>query len=263
VGNGFAVEIEDRGLGLTGERLTEINNRLANPPEFDLSDTDQLGLFVAGRLAARHGIKISVRTNAYGGSTAIVLIPRALVIPEQTYTASPAAVRTGDSAIGLTRRRADSRAEALFERLVPPPPAAPGPAAVRDAGDTTQPPSLPAGGYPAGGPNTAQASPAAALPVGASPPAQPAPPGPDGDELALPRRVRQANLAPQLRDSIPPAPTAGEPTADRSPEQTRALMAAMQRGWERGRSDIGPSNPGDASGDDTLTGTVADWHEGR
>ena len=86
VGNGFAVEIEDRGLGMSEEKLAEINHRLANPPEFDLSDSDQLGLFVAGRLARRHGIRISMRTNPYGGSTAIVLIPHNLVVPGEGDT---------------------------------------------------------------------------------------------------------------------------------------------------------------------------------
>ena len=51
VGRGFAVEIEDRGLGLSDERRAEINDTLENPPPFDLSGSDQLGLFVAGQLA--------------------------------------------------------------------------------------------------------------------------------------------------------------------------------------------------------------------
>jgi Nitrate and nitrite sensing len=34
VGRGFAVEIEDRGLGLSEEKLAEINDRLANPARF-------------------------------------------------------------------------------------------------------------------------------------------------------------------------------------------------------------------------------------
>ena len=37
VGTGFAVEIEDRGLGLPAGELAEINQRLASPPEFDLA----------------------------------------------------------------------------------------------------------------------------------------------------------------------------------------------------------------------------------
>ena len=83
VGRGFAVEIEDRGLGLSEEKLAEINARLANPPEFDLSDSDQLGLFVAGRSPGGTVCRISLRPSPYGGTTAIVLIPIDLVVPER------------------------------------------------------------------------------------------------------------------------------------------------------------------------------------
>ncbi len=85
VGRGFAIEIEDRGLGMSEEQRAEINDRLANPPPFDLSGSDQLGLFVAGQLAKRHDVKISLRSSPYGGTTAIVLIPLTLVIPEGAF----------------------------------------------------------------------------------------------------------------------------------------------------------------------------------
>ncbi|WP_161627951.1 nitrate- and nitrite sensing domain-containing protein [Microbispora catharanthi] len=82
VANGLAVEIEDRGLGLTPEEYDEINARLADPPEFDLADSDRLGLFVVGQLAARHEIGVVLRGSPYGGTTAIVLIPRTLMMEE-------------------------------------------------------------------------------------------------------------------------------------------------------------------------------------
>jgi hypothetical protein len=98
-------------------------------------------------------------------------------------------------------------------------------------------------------------------------------------ELGLPIRVRQASLAPQLRQTPPPAepnvglgffsgpaPTAGngrlrpgdsaiDPFAPRrsaaatageagpelaSPEAARNTMSALQRGWQLGRSETGP-----------------------
>ena len=70
VGNGFAIEIEDRGLGISAARLEEINADLASPPQFDLSDSDRLGLFIAGQLAQRHDITITLRPSVYGGTTA-------------------------------------------------------------------------------------------------------------------------------------------------------------------------------------------------
>jgi signal transduction histidine kinase len=80
VGHGLAVEIEDRGLGIDPSILEEINHRLAHPPRFDLADTDQLGLFVVGRLAERHGIHVSLRGSPYGGTSAIVLLPHGIVV---------------------------------------------------------------------------------------------------------------------------------------------------------------------------------------
>ena len=61
VGTGLVAEIEDRGLGLSPEELDDINRRLASPPEFDLANSEQLGLFVVSQLAARHDIKVSLR----------------------------------------------------------------------------------------------------------------------------------------------------------------------------------------------------------
>jgi signal transduction histidine kinase len=83
VGAGFVAEIEDRGLGLSAEELADINGRLASPPEFDLADSEQLGLFVVARLAARHNIKVSLRPSVYGGTTAVVLLPFGVIVWEE------------------------------------------------------------------------------------------------------------------------------------------------------------------------------------
>ncbi|MEU7862759.1 nitrate- and nitrite sensing domain-containing protein [Nonomuraea sp. NPDC049141] len=77
--HGVNVEIEDRGLGLTREELDELNTRLAEMPEFDLAQSDRLGLFVVARLAARNGIKVALGASPYGGLTAIVSLPADLL----------------------------------------------------------------------------------------------------------------------------------------------------------------------------------------
>lgn len=87
VGNGFAIEVEDRGLGITQSRLSELNERLANPPEFNPSDSEQLGLFVVGQLAKRHGIRVTLRASPYGGTEAVVLIPRQLIVADEGFRA--------------------------------------------------------------------------------------------------------------------------------------------------------------------------------
>jgi signal transduction histidine kinase len=83
VGTGLVAEVEDRGLGLSHPELAEINRRLARPPEFDLANSEQLGLFVVSTLAARHQIKVSLRRSAYGGTTAILLLPFGVIVREE------------------------------------------------------------------------------------------------------------------------------------------------------------------------------------
>jgi len=74
-----------------------------------------------------------------------------------------------------------------------------------------------------------------------------------------PRRVRQASLAPQLRENTLYAQTSANgdsaPAADtpdeRSPEEARSTITAIQRGWERGRSLFDPPE----KTTETMTGT--------
>jgi len=264
VGNGFAVEIEDRGLGLTAGELTDINARLASPPEFDLANSDQLGLFVVGQLAARHGIRVSLRESPYGGTTAIVLMPHSVIVREgetrsrgiasgtaqPVPAAAPAAPPPADATGPITlRERASSFSLTGRHRLEPVPPEGgtgtargngkpssgaddpwagpPGPAAAaRGPWDPAQP-----------GPaeRTARAAPGPAL-------ARRQPPEAAGTHLGLPRRVRQASIAPQLRDQPGGEPAAasrlaGPGTGERSPEKARNLFSSLQQGWQRGRVD--------------------------
>ncbi|MFD9292284.1 nitrate- and nitrite sensing domain-containing protein [Streptomyces sp. NPDC060030] len=79
VANGFTLEIHDRGLGMAPEVLLDANLRLAETPDFELSDTDRLGLFVVSRLAQRQNVRVSLQTSPYGGTTAVVFIPAQLL----------------------------------------------------------------------------------------------------------------------------------------------------------------------------------------
>jgi signal transduction histidine kinase len=83
VGTGLVVEIEDRGLGLSDDERADINRRLASSPEFDLANSEQLGLFVVSQLAARHNIKVSLRESMYGGTTAVLLLPFGVIVREE------------------------------------------------------------------------------------------------------------------------------------------------------------------------------------
>ncbi|HEU5031015.1 MAG TPA: hypothetical protein VFV01_39295, partial [Spirillospora sp.] len=59
-----------------------------------------------------------------------------------------------------------------------------------------------------------------------------------GDRPALPKRVRQENMAAQLRaePAAGPAPEP-EPRAGRTPEELRSMMSSIQQGTRRGRAE--------------------------
>jgi hypothetical protein len=316
VGRGIVVEIEDRGLGMSERQLAEINATFSDPPLFDLSGSDQLGLFIAGQLGKRHDVKVTLRSSAYGGVTAVVLIPTELVIdvPEPEDDFAIAGIRelggrpvpqlprvASDPAVTLAAAASATSSQAyvtdLDTRVVatePPdvtdvPAAAPGAwseaASVADeavADEATAAQHLPtrqprtngptwgenglAGGRwpgtsatPSEADSTETGSPEAGTSEAASsrPDAGQAGAAQAGAGVAagrtvepiksaqtgapeldgLPVRVRQANLEPHLRThTTPVAAAAAGPAAGPSPEAARNTMAALQLGWQRGRS---------------------------
>ena len=80
---GVMLEIEDSGIGMTPEELDDANERLANPPVIDVAISRRMGLYVVGRLATRHGIQVRLRRSAGGGITALVLVPRPLLMGDE------------------------------------------------------------------------------------------------------------------------------------------------------------------------------------
>ncbi|WP_063774258.1 sensor histidine kinase [Streptacidiphilus rugosus] len=274
VGAGYAVEIEDRGLGMGKEAVAEANRRIADAQQADLFDSDRLGLFVVSRLARRHGVRVSLRPSAYGGTTAVVLLPTALL------------------ETGRTRQRAPIDAELDLPPLAPPEPATVmagvGAGGTADGAERPLPPLVadPAADRPTGragvsvgslddeplddGPahdphledrrlevrhpvdrRTGDGEPdehpgvgrrAATDRAGATPLRR--------NTEELPRRVRQANLAVQLRDAPPverTRPSRDGGAQERSPEEARATMSALRDGWARGRGGHGgPAGQGTA-----------------
>ncbi|WP_433360683.1 nitrate- and nitrite sensing domain-containing protein [Streptosporangium sp. CA-115845] len=83
VAHGYALEIEDRGLGMSAADIASANERIANPPELKLSGNARLGLYVVSRLAERHDIRVTFKASPYGGTTVVVLIPQDLINEEQ------------------------------------------------------------------------------------------------------------------------------------------------------------------------------------
>jgi len=239
VGVGLVAEIEDRGLGLDPDDIGDINRRLASPPEFDLADSEQLGLFVVGRLAARHNIKVSLRPSPYGGITAVVLLPFGVIVRAEdaslandprNWAATAAGAQgapppamlghlmtSGVSARGEEPQRLEGRgisphpAEELGQTVLearvalPPPPAAswPAPPAWDASPMTSWPGALKPAARQAEPPERSSADRGAKqprIPLSHSS-ADAGQPGPvsSGSHLGMPVRIPQASLARQLR----------------------------------------------------------------
>jgi signal transduction histidine kinase len=286
VAAGYVVEIEDRGLGMGIETLNEANRRIDSDRQSDLFDTDRLGLFVVSRLARRHEIRVALRTSVYGGTTAVVLLPKALLGGAEAPVLARPAARAHQSIEGAGARQqgsADRSAEraavlvgagsgsgagsgagsgsgsAAGESAATAASASgAGPVSAAGAGPGTRrgfdtglgagigtgagagpgvhtDPDMGTGENARYGPGSdPETDPAAAAAAGAGAQGSTGPETPDG----LPRRVRQANLAPGLRGEAGQSRRARdddrEPAA-RSPEQARDTRAAYQNGWSLGR----------------------------
>jgi signal transduction histidine kinase len=88
-GGGAMLQITDNGVGMSPQELEEANWRLANPPVVDVSVARRMGLFVVGRLATRHGIRIELRAALSGGITAFVLLPTRAVASDNGQSMVP------------------------------------------------------------------------------------------------------------------------------------------------------------------------------
>ncbi|MEU9404262.1 nitrate- and nitrite sensing domain-containing protein [Streptomyces sp. NPDC048281] len=225
VGNGYALEVEDRGLGMGQETLAEANRRIEQSEALDLFDSDRLGLFVVSRLAARHGIKVHLRTSPYGGTTAVVLLPKALL--------------HGGPAERPDRPAADTeQASARAYARVPGAAVLPEPASAgRPALAATRTAPRPAPEPPPPGVTTLRPH---------RPPQDSAPSDDD-----LPRRIRQASLAPQLREPRAEEPAPARGGDERTPELVRDRMTAYRDGWTRG----GGRQPGRGAAPEPREGT--------
>jgi signal transduction histidine kinase len=80
IGDYVLVEIEDRGLGMSPSQLEGYNERLAAPQPAEVSDCRMMGLGVVGRLAERHQIRVTLRSNSYGGTVVSVTLPTPLLV---------------------------------------------------------------------------------------------------------------------------------------------------------------------------------------
>ncbi|MBG0829821.1 nitrate- and nitrite sensing domain-containing protein [Planomonospora sp. ID67723] len=232
VAHGYAVEIEDRGLGMSPEDIASTNERIANPPELKLSGNARLGLYVVSRLAERHEIRVAFKASPYGGTTVVVLIPQHLISDRDG--ASPdggvsvqGPVQAGAAAGGGAQRSVPQA------RTAPAGPAGPHGAAVASArqwdplaGGPGVPGHTASGGRASAarvpGAHRADAS-GPGVPVAAGSPASPAPvppaPAPPASALSAPVFSDPAVAGPPAPASPTPveAPVPADPSSTSSP----------------------------------------------
>jgi len=79
---GVLLDITDNGVGISDQEMSHANWRLDNPPVVDVAVSRRMGLFVVGRLAARHGVRVRLRHAQAGGLTALIWLPDTVAAPE-------------------------------------------------------------------------------------------------------------------------------------------------------------------------------------
>jgi hypothetical protein len=79
---GVLLDITDEGVGMGSDEMAHANWRLDNPPVVDVAVSRRMGLFVVARLAARHGIRVRLRSASGNGLTALVWLPDEVIVNE-------------------------------------------------------------------------------------------------------------------------------------------------------------------------------------
>jgi hypothetical protein len=235
-----------------------------------LSDTDRLGLFVVSRLAQRLDVRVSLRPSPYGGTTAVVFIPASLLTETGEDTGSTPVNRSaeprgagpaGDTehtfrqwgldGVGgeVHKEHAAHRDESAVREPAgeeEPEPGDPVPLPRRRRRRRNAPVLVSDHGRLVSGPEqAAQEQPEQPAPGTRTKPGKRSGSAAGGTEL--PRRVRQASLAPQLRAEAAGDAVGADRDGDdreRSADEVRDRMAALQRGWQRGR-ELAEAEPAD------------------
>lgn len=239
-GGGVLLEITDSGVGISAERLAQINWRLDNPPEADVTVSRHMGLFAVSHLAARHGVRVRLRSAQPSGLTAAVWIPGTL-IGVASMTNAPAGVNAGWQE---TRPPGPggARTVARGREPAPVPANAPAPAPIYDSmasewfrpgpGMTLAAAEQPAAGWTSQADAGWQAAESMMRPTS----------GPQ-TAAGLPQRVPRANAVPgAVSGRQAPA------TPQRSAEEVRSILAGLRRGTRRAQGTDGSRDRRPADG---------------
>ncbi|MYS84298.1 sensor histidine kinase [Embleya scabrispora] len=275
-GDGAVLTVTDSGVGITPERLAAFNERLASPAQLDVHAVRAMGLTVAGHLATRYGITITLSPGPQGGTVAEVGLPEDIVVfrdrpgrhrgvPKPEIAAAPAPAPAAGRALDMGVRAGGHPDPGPFEPVAnvftptrpqpvsdagAPGPREPAPSGLRFTGERPPAPAAP--------------TPPALAPMGsaerAERPEQPQAPTGTGQDSALPSRTTNTGLplrvrrdTPSVHPGSPAAPaaplvgTTGTPArANTTPDrrdarQVSAAMSAFAQGIGHSRARRAPS----------------------
>ncbi|NGO70600.1 sensor histidine kinase, partial [Streptomyces boncukensis] len=227
VAAGIVITVEDGGLVMGEVALRRAQEAVCGESDLTTLSGTRLGLAVVGRLARKHGLSVSFRPSAHGGTGVLVRVPRELVT--EARREEPAARPGGDAL-------PDHRPAAVQPRT--------------------------AGADTAAEPERGAAEDPAPVPSGRDAEHTRAPADGHGDS-GLPQRRRGQTLAtasrsPRGADGSGPSGTARTRSASRPADRSGARFGAFRRAV-RGDGAPGTPGPGDEGGtaatapDPTLT----------
>ncbi len=197
------VEITDRGVGMMEHELEDANTRLSGPSSVDVSASRRMGLFVVGRLGARHGVHVRLGSTPSSGQstglTASVTVP-AYLISATADSGRPLGAVPGQAGGGLPQRPVGAGPTGPLSALVA---GTDGPANPTSVFDPQVQDAAPMGGAPStanGGPSLPTRRPGSTLRPDRGGP--PIPPGRDqgpGDPFGRSGDDRAREIAEQAR----------------------------------------------------------------
>ena len=230
---GVLLDITDGGVGISDQEMGHANWRLDNPPVVDVGVSRRMGLFVVGRLAARHGVRVRLRHASAGGLTALVWLPDTVAAqegaplgrlrrfeagdygPNPSLSAPPAGgaggalpTRPGLSQAGSAA--AQAAAAARIPRFSPPTGNGPGTGPQPRTGTGPQP-VAPGAGRPANGGARGFSSPGQAGPQAPTPPGGPGTGAPGGNGFTMPFRPTNGGIPPAGTPAGPGSQPGGYP----------------------------------------------------
>ncbi|MGA5406037.1 sensor histidine kinase [Streptomyces lavendulocolor] len=114
VNAGIAIEIEDGGVSMSEEARDRAERMLRQAQQGidlnDLGETPRLGLAVVGRLSQAYDFQVSLRSSAYGGVRAVLVVPQELITTTSAATGIAHGIGTSSGPRGALAPSAGSAA---------------------------------------------------------------------------------------------------------------------------------------------------------